>query len=243
MNLKLYTFLFLFLTLSVFAKSQSLTFNYNGSDVSGSEITVSGSASDEEIKVIIYITNTTENDLSVKVKKRILVDLEGSENTFCLLNCFAPNVTESPDPINIEAGTTTGPDDFYVQFYPNGNSGEAQISYEAFLADNPDDKVTVTVIFNIVPTGIGLNRHFAKLNAYPNPVVGSKLNISYSIPGSFVNSKIALYNILGVKVAELPVYEPSSTIDFNVSSLPKGVYFYSLEVDGRNAITKRVVIR
>ena len=243
MNLKFYTFLVSFLLLSIVATSQSLTFSYNASDVSNSEISINGAANDEEIKVIIYITNTSENDLSVKVKKRILVDLEGSENTFCLLYCFAPNITESPDPITIEAGATTGPEDFYLQFYPNGSSGEAQIVYEAFTADNPDDNVTVTVNFNIVPTGVGLSKQLAKLDAYPNPVVGSRLNICYSIPGSFVNSKIALYNILGVKVTELPISEPSSTIDMNVSNLPKGVYFYSLEVDGRNTITKRVVIR
>jgi len=237
----LLTFLISFLSFTSY--SQSFELYYGEENVSNGEINIQGTASQDEFKVVINISNLSESDKSIKIKKEEISVVEGTFNSFCLGMCYDPTVYESTVEFILEAGQISGKDDFYVEYFPQNFSGVSTIAYEVFDAENPDDKVTVTVNFNIVPTGIGLHKQLAKLNAYPNPVSGSILNISYTIPNQVVNSKISLYNILGIKVIEMPIYELSSIMEVNISKLPKGVYFYSLEADSKNILTKKVIVR
>ena len=89
----------------------------------------------------------------------------------------------------IGAGQTTTSSDFYVEFYPQGNSGTAKISYEVFNISDEDDKASITINFSIQEgTGITPQTLGASIFAYPNPVESNVLNISYS--RNILNSEI-----------------------------------------------------
>ncbi len=92
------------------------------------------------------------------------------------------------------------------------------------------------VIFNNVPTDFILEQN------YPNPYNPST-KIQYSIPEeSFI--KLSVYNSLGEKVADLEegmklagYYE----VNFDGSSLPSGIYFYTLSTS-KLTITKKMIL-
>jgi hypothetical protein len=225
-----------------YAHAQNLTLSRNDVDVSNDVVNIEGTPNDE-IKVVFNITNTSALDINIKIKKRVNEDIEGSDNTFCLTSCFNPDVTESPDPYTIAAGETTNNDVFYVQFYPNGISGNAQISYEVFNVDNNEEKVTVTVNYIITPTGVVVNELSSNIKAYPNPVTGSRINFNFSIQPSVSNPRLKVFNLLGVKVFEVELSYLNSDIEVDISKLSKGIYLYTLEGNSKNLITKKLIVR
>lgn len=232
----------LILSISINVNAQNLTLSHSGNDVSNNTLDINGTPS-QEIKAIFNITNTSNSDINIKVKKRVNEDIDGTDNTFCLTSCFSPDVYESPDHYTVGAGQTTSSEVFYVQFYPNGMSGNAQISYEVFNVDNVDDKVTVTVNFNITPSSIYTDGMNASIRAFPNPAIGPKVNFNFSLPLGMLNPRLTVYNLLGVKVIEKELDTNIQEFELDISKLSKGIYLYSLDADNKRIITKKLIVR
>jgi len=102
--------------------------------------------------------------------------------------------------------------------------------------DYLDAGVLVTLRYDLVSTNIILNdpfqpEHFTLYQNFPNPFNPST-NIKYSIPNEGKVSLI-VFNLLGEEVTTLVNEEQSAgnyKVEFNISSLPSGVYFYQLLV-------------
>jgi hypothetical protein len=122
-------------------------------------------------------------------------------------------------------------------------SGNAQISYEVFNVDNVEDKVTVTVNYNITPTGINDEILNVNVKAFPNPTAGSFVNFSILLPSSVSNPKLAIYNLLGVKVLEKEIDSANQNIELDISRFPKGIYLYSVFSENEILITKKLIVR
>jgi len=219
----------------------SLSLFHNDEDVSNGEFSVSEETTEDQIKVVINIRNNTDGDIDIKVKKNVRQDIEGAENTFCLGSCFDPSVIESPVTYTIGAGETTDADDFYVLFLPHGNVGEALIVYDVFNANNPEDRVNVTVHFTITPTGIGLTENDVVLNLYPNPASGNSLTVEYSLP-NVDNTELVIYNMLGERLIVQPVLQPTGILGVDISKLTKGIYIVSFEQSGLSLVTRKYII-
>jgi len=223
--------------------AQSIVLSYNEEDVTNSEFTVEGLPTDYYVKAVIYITNKAESEVSIKVKRTSSNVVEGTFNSFCLGNCYPPSTDESTSPFSIAAGATTGKDDFYLEFYPEGTAGESTISFEIWDVNNTESKATFTVTFSIhSSTGIAINQSISSLSAYPNPLITNKLNITFSFPSFEIGSKITVRNILGVLVNETYLQENSGTTEINFNSLPNGIYVYSIETSSRKILSKRLVV-
>ncbi|MDX5435775.1 MAG: T9SS type A sorting domain-containing protein [Pontibacter sp.] len=80
------------------------------------------------------------------------------------------------------------------------------------------------------------------INAYPNPSRG-RTSLALNLPGND-SYKIRISNTIG-KVLTVQEIAPAerATIDLDMSSLPSGVYFYSLLVNGKTVETKRLVLQ
>jgi len=85
---------------------------------------------------------------------------------------------------------------------------------------------------------------YSLLQNYPNPFNSSTV-INFSIPAkSLVN--LTVYDITGQRVASLLNNEMSPgthTVNFSNHSLPSGVYFYRLTVDGRMFVRKMMMLK
>lgn len=235
---------FIFLScFSLLSNAQSLTLSYDDQDVSNTEITVDGEYSSEVIKVGVYITNSGDADINIRLKKQEIDLVSGTINSFCIGSCYMPETYESSNDFYLTAGETTGRDEVYFEFFPEGNSGESTIYYEFWDNDNPDDKVSVTVNYSIVATSVQTRFNEITLNAYPNPVSGSTVSINYDFVSTPNNAKLLVHNILGVEMKTRNLQQSAGRLTLDIDDLPKGIYLYSLENNGRKISTKRFVKR
>jgi hypothetical protein len=97
--------------------------------------------------------------------------------------------------------------------------------HNLYIYDNNITKVETTEIENI--------KNFELYQNYPNPF-NSTTTIKYKVPSSVNNINLKIYNILGQEIFKKVITSPGSyELKFDASHLPSGVYFCSLEVDGK----------
>src|SRR6188508_1053059 len=59
------------------------------------------------LAVTFPVVNTGTQPIDLKVRRKIIQEVNGSENNFCWgINCYPPNVSVSPDAETILAGAT-----------------------------------------------------------------------------------------------------------------------------------------
>lgn len=108
---------------------------------------------------------------------------------------------------------------------------------EALLANqaanlSPVQKVTV----GIEPRSATLGQNF------PNPVTG-KTVVSFFIPSDVKTANIEITSSAGVKLgAEKITHRGNGELELDLRSLPSGVYFYSLFIDGSKVETRELLL-
>ena len=99
------------------------------------------------------------------------------------------------------------------------------------------------------PDFVGVNDHFSEseqqnLHVFPNPAT-TELNILYNFNGGYDNLQIALFDVTGKMVKRLKTTRPANGLNqyrLDINGLNAGIYFLTLEVDGRLE-TEKVIIR
>ena len=242
--MKKYLLLLLFAMITgAYTYSQSLSLSDSTGPVGNNSIYYKqGHVTDDEIVCHLFVTNNTANPIQVVVKKVIKANdtVPGTMNTFCWGLCFPPNIYVSP--AIALPGMTTDSIDFSGHYSPMGYSGTSRIRYVFYDETNPSDSVCVNVSYGAFP--IGVQNSAAKNilgNAYPNPA-NSTVSFSYSINSGETGS-IVIRNILGSKVSEIPLVNPEGKISVPMSNLPDGIYFYSLNLEGKACVTRKLIIK
>ncbi|MCX6243572.1 MAG: T9SS type A sorting domain-containing protein [Bacteroidetes bacterium] len=225
----------------VYAYSQSLSLSDSTGPVPNNSVyNKQGHVLDDEVACHIFVTNTTAHAISVIVKKVELGVVTGTMNTFCWGLCYPPNIFVSP-PMAVP-GNFTDSINFSGHYNPLGFSGVSRIRYVFYDEANPLDSVCVNVSFGAFP--VGVQEPLAKTalgNAYPNPA-NTAVNFSYSVNTGEAGS-IIIRNVLGSKVKEITLINPEGKISVPVSDLPEGIYFYSLNQDGKALFTRKLIIK
>jgi len=85
-----------------------------------------------------------------------------------------------------------------------------------------------------------------KLNVYPiypNPVINTTYaTIKYELIDNSIKAKIILSNILGNVIGEYHLTKEGNLLSISTQDFSSGLYFYTLNVDGKNLVTRRLVI-
>lgn len=237
------TFIILSLFLITYTvKAQSIILNNATGNVSnGSILSVNGSASTSTVYLYMDLINATANPIDVKVRKQEISVITGTENTFCLDQCYPYDVDTSYNFITIDAYDTSY--NFVGEYLPHENEGTSTIRYTIYLKNNLNDTVSITVHY-VTALGI-INPTFKSYdlsNASPNPA-NEYTDIRYTLPKDSKVSKIVLRNLLGQFVGEHTINPLNSNLSLSLSSYEKGVYFYSLVIDDFPVISKKLIIR
>lgn len=101
--------------------------------------------------------------------------------------------------------------------------------------------VSLTSLASVAP--VRTIKQMPSINAYPNPSRGIT-RLSLNLPGGHENYKIRISNTIGkvLSVHELVPAEKME-VELNMTSLPSGIYFYSLLVNDKTVETKRLVLQ
>jgi hypothetical protein len=203
---------------------------------------VVGSADTDELATDIDVMNISSEQKSVKVRRTMLISIDGTSNYFCFgPSCYTAIVSVSSNPRTIN-GNSTVDTTFSSHFKPNGQSGVSEIQYTFFDVDNPQDSANVVVRYEIAPVGISKISNVATLKAFPNPA-DDKVTLSFTRSSLNGKSNIELYNMLGAKVFSQQVEDLDGTITISTENLKAGLYFYSINDGGQSCRPGRLTIK
>jgi hypothetical protein len=79
-------------------------------------------------------------------------------------------------------------------------------------------------------------------SVYPNPA-SAFASIDYHLGGEANSAKIILCNVLGSVVGEYTLVKDARKLNISTMDLTSGVYFYSLYVDGKTLVTRKLIIK
>lgn len=233
----------LFVIVSVNLTAQSLQLsNQNGQLSFGDTIHVF-TANDEFVKTDVFITNTTNFPIDVKIKKDVLQILPAAFNTFCWGQCFAPDVTLSPIAITIES-LATNSNGFYSDYSALGENGISIIRFVFFDANNVNDSNHVFIKYYSTPTSVLETKKLVSeiSNPFPNPAT-NYASFNYNLALDANDAKIVILNVAGVVVQEVALPPLSNKININLSNHTSGLYFYSFVVNGKTISTRKLIIQ
>lgn len=81
-----------------------------------------------------------------------------------------------------------------------------------------------------------------QVTAYPNPATNG--HITFRVEGlqGFDEATLVIRNILGATIKTTTV-NSTSPIQMNIAELPNGLYFYTIEQNGKQIVTKRFMVK
>ena len=221
--------------------AQSFQITYNGEPV-GEELDYIVEQGNEDNALVVTITNTTNETNSITLSKRVISEVSGSYNTFHLGECCDPSITVAPVPFILQPGESSDGTGFHFLYNPCGKEGTTTVEY-TFSSGSSSTILRVNYIYSID----GISSAFIRVNsltAYPNPATTS-VTVSYDLSGFLPSNDVHLVitNLVGSKVAVHSLTGTSGKVVMDLNSLDAGIYFYSIEANGKAVSTRKLIVK
>ena len=234
---KIIAFILFFVAVAAYAQTFQVT--YNGEPV-GETLDFIVTEPDDESELVLILTNNSEGVDSINLSKHVIEEVPGSRNLFCIGDgCYEDNASRFP--LILQPGESSTRENFHLLYNPGSTEGTTVVNYY-FSTSSYGVSLTINYIFG--NTGVEEEELAVNtLTAYPNPATSS-VNIAYDLSG-FGNSdaRIVLTNLVGSKVAVRPISGTSGKVNLDISALDAGIYFYSIEADGKIVSTKKLIVK
>jgi hypothetical protein len=238
---KVVLFVLLSMIFGYYGYSQSLALADSAGPIANNgNVTWQGHNMDDEIVSHIFVRNTTSSPIDVIVKKVEISLVTGTLNSFCWGLCFPPNVYVSP-PYTLGANKTDSVD-FTGHYNPSTFAGTSVIRYVFYDSAHPSDTVCVNVSYDALYVGISNQTSNSILSgAYPNPA-NNTVNFNYSLNTENTGTVI-IRNLVGSVVKQSVLTGTEGKLSIVTADLPEGIYFYSLDVDGKSMTTRKLIVQ
>lgn len=212
---------------------EPLTLSWNGEPIDGT-FTFFGDQFDAEIVANAIVTNNTDQDINVKVRRHEIEIMEGTSNLFCWGLCYPPGVDESTMHMTIKAGESSGDEDFSGHYLPNGIWGASTIEYEFFNMDNEEVNVKMVAMFSATLSGFE-DKEEVTFSMFPNPAINQ-----VTLETENAIQHVSIFDLTGKSVYESDFEQ--SKVNVNVEFLDKGIYLVRLQTES-GAVVKKLSVR
>lgn len=235
----------LFIIFLSYGMSQSLSFTHDGKTYKHNDtIRIDLPLDQPTLDVWVEITNVSEDYYSLRIRQKTIQLAADATLGFCFGLCYVGDATSNPS--TIAPGETLSHDNEKALHITYTNApGVTEAKYTLFNSDayaEPDTNVLYVVI-NSPSVGIAKTSSSAVLlNAYPNPAT-EQVTIEYNFPNQSSSSSFVLKNMMGVVVLEEELSQKTDKIEINLSNIPRGLYFYSIENNGKAVLAKKLIVR
>ena len=177
----------------------------------------------------LEVRNLTNDSISVIATRSS--NQISETNWMCIgLYCYVPSI-DMTGPFNILANSSVDEFAGHVQTMPEET--DLIINYCFSVEGTPSDSVCVDVKYTSSSDFMNIDNHTISSYVYPNPVK-DVLFVESNTPSEFV-----LYDMLGSQVYK---EEFTSSSNINVSSFEAGIYFYKLNVKGKETEVQKLII-
>lgn len=133
---------------------------------------------------------------------------------------------------------------FYRSFlFSNTSANESIAIQESDVVAKNSDKRSVPIENEIkADEQLYSSDKITVSNIYPNPASEYAV-IDYSIIGDLKDAKLIFYNVLGSKMSEHALTKNNGKLRVDTTSMPTGLYFYQLSLEGKKVATKKMLVR
>ncbi len=231
---------FVIIGFSVFSQSLQLSYGSHNTPLNyGDTLIVEDSAYFSEIVAGVNVKNNSAGSLNIFCRKRVVYSVPGTENFFCWSGaCLPPTAMVSSSAFAMAPGASTS--EFTAHYTPNGNGGITVIRFTFYDSHTTSDSAYFLIKY-IGILGVNDNKLAYYISTpYPNPAK-EITHIKYNVN---VNSKayIQIYNICGKIEKQVYLTDNNGVLDLNVSNMPSGIYFCSLNINGKAVRTTKLIV-
>jgi hypothetical protein len=233
---------FAFLLTVGVASAQIVTFQTPTNLVAGTTT----NPDDDELETNWVVTNNTTNTISIRCSAAVLTLVEGSKYQFCwgtLCSAWLGYSGSLPDPVTLAPGESTNT--FHLKFRHYANAGQSTVRFTWTDVNSPSSNVSYDVNFCVdteCVVGVQEVKQTANIaQISPNPVVTTS-NITYDFATMPNGGKMQIHNMVGGLVKEIILNDKSGAVVIKAADFESGIYFCSIQCDGKVFETKRLVI-
>ncbi len=151
-----------------------------------------------------------------------------------LLTCLTFVQDTKANPISNLCDVRSSKDNLYHQ---DKGYTLSSVHQNAAFTDNDNDSLQ-----NMRGDVLFSNEKISISNVYPNPA-SAYASIDYQLARNTDKAKIVLCNVLGNVVGEYTLIRDAKTLHISTLELNSGVYFYTLSVDGKSLVTRKLIIK
>lgn len=224
--------------------------DYQGQSVeNGGTVTLNGMANEDLLTLALVATLNGGSNVNVNMRRYEVSVVSGTENYFCWGVCYdaMPSGTlpawfaGQEAVIDMQPGVPVN--EFKAYLVPNNTSGTSTFRYVWFNTTNATDTLSVTVVFQVAPVGIAeVTGPRATLEVFPNPVLGEETRLRYALSGTRTTARLVVHNALGGVVQERVLNNPEGEVLIDTRMLEAGLYFASIQANGRPLVTRRIAV-
>ena len=223
---KIFTLIFALVIAASCAFAQSLTLTYEGNPVgNGDTIELMVPELNSTVDYYLDVNNISDEDVTVRAYKEELGMVEGATVSLCFAGlCYPPTTSSSGTTVIPAQSTLPHSSDYGFHFsYKTPMAGTSFVRFVFANEDNYDDNASIT--FKLV---------------YP---ASDNVTIEYAYSGNSDNVKLVVKNMLGTTLLTKKLDANGNKVKVDVSEYNAGIYFYSIEADGRPLITKKLLVK
>ena len=218
-----------------------------GTVVNGETVTVYDLPTAFEMSASLLTNLNGPASKTVNLKRYEIGPLvSGTYNYFCWGVCYIPRLAGvsplwvSVDPVIMAPGVDMT--NFHGYYRPMGTTGVSTFRYVWYDEAAPSDTAWVDIVFDTQHVGFAEQSQEASFIVYPDPAVGGEVFIESRTGSGSDRDMLLVFNAIGERVIGKMLSAGNASERLSVSNLPDGMYFLSLERNGRPVATRRLVV-
>lgn len=228
-------------SLSSFSQGSLEIFALGSTDeISGTTYDYVSGEEDQEKK--FQVKNVGDSDLNTRIERVKIMELDMTGDALCWgINCYSEGFVTpddpflSPDPVMVYAH----PDSSTVLFtYHHTNDIAGCAQYRYYVINHSTEERLDSIDVHFCSTVSLEEEQGIEVTIFPNPA--DEL-ITFKLAEKEPNTMVEIYNAVGEKVQAKQLNELVNEVD--LTSLPNGVYYYSLLRDGKAVKTEKLVVQ
>jgi hypothetical protein len=198
-----------------------------------------------KIEVPVKIRNNSDRVIHLMVQ-RVTSQIGSTQSTFFCWGeeCFDQDTHILPTSKKLAPGEESAA--FLAVLEAGITEQFSTVTYIFYDRDNPSNAVTYELNYNVEEKeSKGLlyeSEDITLSDAYPNPV-SDKAIIQYRFFDETKDAKILIHNVLGSIVGEYKLLPVENQIKISTLELNPGVYFYTLYLDNKGLVTKKLIVK
>lgn len=156
--------------------------------------------------------------------------------------CFDPRKDLAKVKLNLKPGEIFT--DLYLEFDLGITELRGNFDLHFANPNNNRDMFLIEAVYEVYNPSVDETNHkdISLGSVYPNPS-NSVAQIDYEFKNPNAVAKITVNSFIGNPVAEYQLDPMQKSLVINVAELNPGVYFYTLFVDNKNIVTKKLVVK